>query len=239
MSAATLAFGEPPIASPELALVDASLAAELRRSLPDPAPPAPRALVALVALPASVVDSVPVPDETETENCSDLIVGYEDVDEQVETEDSAASAPPVDEHDVVVEPALETMHDALETAHDVAVEPVEAVEPDPVDVTVAQWIDDEPDHGSCSDLIVGYDGDTAEAEKPASAYPPLPAPRFDTTEETDIALRRIQERLTVEPSAGRKRRLRRRFTIASGLVACASLAAYGAQVYAGLVQLPT
>ena len=80
---------------------------------------------------------------------------------------------------------------------------------------------------------------TPAEDRTRSHYPLLPASESDTTDATDAALRRIREGLTaVDESPSRKRRFRRRFTLASGVVAACAVAAVGADVQLQLAQLP-
>ena len=74
------------------------------------------------------------------------------------------------------------------------------------------------------------------AEQTTSDYPELPdlGQASEALEETDAALRRIREQLTTKEARPRKRRLRRRFTIASGLGAIAAVAAFGVNAQLGV-----
>ena len=283
MSAATLDFGDPPLASPELALVDAALAAELRRSLPDQVlPPVPRsraecpasltvvteaeapepgaeaeaeaeaeyaherasetgftAEIELTPEPTarSTDESVPdlvlgsvVADDTAPESCDDLIVGY--LDEQpAEVSDSVSETPEL----------LETV-DPIDPDSNPSPDLLDAPQPSAGDAFTAEpQLDAHPGEyqamatHDCADLIVGA-ADAQPAAAPVSAYPTLPAPddAVDHAEETDIALRNIQQRLTARPTAGRKRRFRRRFTLMSGVLSLSALVALTAQMYAGI-----
>ena len=92
--------------------------------------------------------------------------------------------------------------------------------------------------GSCDDLIVGFGAETSPTDERSSAYPmlPVPADGFDTTAETDEALRNIQNRLTgKQTTTAPKRRFRRRFTFMSGVVGVASVAVLAAQLYGGIL----
>ena len=75
-----------------------------------------------------------------------------------------------------------------------------------------------------------------------SHYPVLPASEADAnaTDATDAALRRIREGLTeADESQSRKRRIRRGFTLGSGVVAAFAVAALGADVQPQVAQLPS
>ena len=80
-----------------------------------------------------------------------------------------------------------------------------------------------------------------EEERAPSHYPVLPAPQPDAegTEAADAALRRIREGITQanEPPP-RKRRIRRGFTLASGAVTLCAVAALAADVQLQVTQLP-
>lgn len=254
MSAATLAFGEPPLASPELALVDAALAAELRRSLPDRmTQPAPESRVEQLAALTVVGEPPGLRTEPEPE-C--------EPDSEPEREPEAAVEPSAPEvsgisadlaADTIVEaPEPGSCDDLIVGYHDE--QPVAATDPegdpspelpevpeppaaeaattDPELETDRTEDEAAPTH-AWDDLSV-VDGERAEA--PVSAYPTLPVPDddVDSAGDTDTALRNIQHRLTTDGPDGRKRRFRRRFTFMSGVVGVSALVALTAQMYAGI-----
>jgi len=75
-----------------------------------------------------------------------------------------------------------------------------------------------------------------------SHYPVLPAsePDAEATDATDVALRRIRESLTeTDESPSGKRRIRRGFTFASGVVAVCAVAVLGADVQLQVAHLPS
>lgn len=147
MSAATVAFGEPPIASPELALVDAALAAELRRSLPDPATP-PRLLPVAVAVAEPETDSRP---ETEAE-ASPRVGAAPELESPSNRVLELVSGPTV-EQELASEAPDETIAlDVTDPMPELAEPPSEA----PLDP-----VDDEGSRGGADDLIVGYWDETA------------------------------------------------------------------------------
>jgi hypothetical protein len=76
-----------------------------------------------------------------------------------------------------------------------------------------------------------------ETRSESSHYPDLPAPDPQATDETDEALRRIREQLASSSSAPRPR-VRRRFTVASGLSAVCALTVLAVNVQLGLMRLP-
>jgi hypothetical protein len=198
--------------SPELALVDAALGEELRRSLD--APPASTAVgVHVVSIPSAdlerdetvVVEVDAVAAESSGFDASGLIVGA--IDDAEEPERTAASpAPPT-------APASPVDGDARAAA---------------------------PDHGDTSDLIVGSAEDAAPGPEAASGYPSLPAPQeaeVDPMEAAEAALREIRTRMTSDAPETR-RLFRTRFTVALGGSALCAVAALVAHVHYGIAQLP-
>jgi hypothetical protein len=94
-----------------------------------------------------------------------------------------------------------------------------------------------PAHDPSADPIV------EEADQPAerSWYPALPAPGDNGAEPmdaTEAVLREIRDRLATPAPAKRRRRFRRRFTIASGLSTALALGVFAASVAFGVTQLP-
>jgi hypothetical protein len=81
---------------------------------------------------------------------------------------------------------------------------------------------------------------SADHAQSRSKYPLLPDldERSDALEETEAALRKIRENMGVPPTAQRKRRVRRRFTVATGLCAVTALAVYAAEVELGVAHAP-
>jgi hypothetical protein len=75
------------------------------------------------------------------------------------------------------------------------------------------------------DYVVVADDLPVAVDPPPSDYPELPdlGVASEALEETDAALRRIREQLTTDDVRARKRRLRRGFTVASGIGAMAAL----------------
>ena len=83
---------------------------------------------------------------------------------------------------------------------------------------------------------------TPAEDRTRSHYPVLPASDADAeaTDATDAALRRIREGIAeADASPSRKRRIRRGFTLASGVVAARAVAALGADVQLHVAQLPS
>ena len=89
------------------------------------------------------------------------------------------------------------------------------------------------------DYIVEVIDDTAPARHANPHYPVLPSPRSgaEDIEGTDAALRHIRERMIDEPPA-RKKRLRRRFTVASGASVVFALGILAVDVQLHVAQLP-
>ena len=79
----------------------------------------------------------------------------------------------------------------------------------------------------------------AQRKQTSSHYPVLPAPEREeeAIEETDAAFRRIREPLTEELPAS-ERKLRRRFTLASGASAVCALGVLAVDVQLQVAQLP-
>lgn len=93
------------------------------------------------------------------------------------------------------------------------------------------------------DCVVGViEQAPVTSQETSSHYPALPAPEPEdrTVRQTDAALRRIRERLTEsDASSARARRLRRRFTYASGASALCALGVLAADVQLQVAQLPS
>ncbi len=173
-----LVDGEPSYTSPELALVDAVLAAELRRGL-------------------RLVEDSWVPPRAPVEEAPTAI-----------EEDEPAEPDP---GDVLGEAAFEE------------VEPLG-------DDYIVDVIHD--------DYAVEVIDDTAPAQHANSHYPVLPSPRSgEEAIETDAALRQIRERM-VDDTPARKKRLRRRFTVASGASVVFALGILAVDVQLHVSQLP-
>jgi len=94
-----------------------------------------------------------------------------------------------------------------------------------------------PAHDPSADPIA----EEADQQGETSWYPALPAPVDDNAEPmdaTEAVLREIRDRLTTPAPGKRKRRFRRRFTIASGLSMALALGVFAAGVAFGVTQLP-
>jgi hypothetical protein len=198
--------------SPELALVDATLAAELRQTLRLPSEIHVRPQLVAVEdtpLPSGSVDDLIV------EPTDDLIV--EPTDDLI--------VDPTEDH---VPPAVSDAPEPLLPAAGPAAELIIFPDDTPLAATVSVEVEDD----------LRPPADDAEAEESDDArsdYPVLPALDTRSTEETDAVLRRIREQIaTVEPRASR-RRVRRSFVVASGLAAVCALAAVVTEIQLGLV----
>lgn len=194
--------------SPELALVDAALAEELRASLDTPlastavAPQVVSIPTADVEPEETVLVDVPswVVESSNDVDASDLIVGATDTDAG-ESETTAASPSPP-------EAMVGSADDYARAAA--------------------------PDYDDTSDPIVGSADDAAHGSEATSGYPSLPAPEdagADSMEATENALREIRARLTTDAPETR-RRFRTRFTAAlGGSTLCASAALVAGMYY--------
>ncbi len=203
-----------PQVSPELALVDAALAEDLRASLDAP-----------LAIPAVALHVVSVPtadlewDET----------AVADVPEWV-----AESSSDVDTSDLIVG-ATDDDADQSETT---------AASPSPPEAMVGSVDDDArtaaPEYDDTSDLIVGTTDRAAHGSEATSRYPSLPAPEdagVDPMDAAEAALREIRARMTTDAPETR-RLFRTRFTVALGGSTFCAVAALAAHVYYGFAQLP-
>jgi hypothetical protein len=92
------------------------------------------------------------------------------------------------------------------------------------------------EHDPSADLCVQETDRQAER----SVYPALPAPADDGPESmdaTETVLREIRDRLATPTSGQRRRRFRRRFTVASGVSAALALGAFATAIGFGVTQL--
>lgn len=248
MAAAPLPLADPEYSpvSPELALVDAQLAAELRERLAGPAetalaPPFEPVVVEVVesATGLATVDVVHSNEEPEgVGSIEDLIVAHEVADLIVAYENAD------------VEPACDE-YDASGYVND----------PFVVDeMTGAAPTEEHESADSVLDLIVGYDvaestpsnpvdevayvpdaiqPDVGEEEAGTTSYPALPAAETRDSDPTDVVLREIRNRMTGKPQAKpRKLKLRRRFTVAAGAGALAAVAVSAVDLQFGVASLP-
>jgi hypothetical protein len=186
VSVAAAASLEP--ASPELALVDAALAARLR---------------AILDTPTRHVAASPSARSGRTEPDGDP-VEYSTVESMVR----------VDENDPIADLIVQGPESRLAGPSTVV-----AHEQDPsADVSMQE----------------------TDQHAETSGYPALPSPTdggWEQMDTTETVLREIRERLTTPTSARRRRRFRRRFTVAAGLSAAIALGAFATNVGFGVTQL--
>jgi hypothetical protein len=214
VAAAPLLFDDPPIASPELALVDADLAAQLRgdlsigeafrpRAVPRPESPS----LAFDAVVRELADEQPPADEQEEPPVTELdeLPEYDELpDYIVRNDDHVADLVP---DDVVLS------------------------RDEPADVVVPAELE----------IVSTATGEASFDDAHSSSdYPVLPDldERRDALDETDAALRRIREQMGVTPTAQRTPRVRRRFTVCVGVCAAGALAAFAADVQLGVAHVP-
>ena len=242
--------GEFPLASPELALVDADLAAELRRGLRPVEDTWLRPRVRAAEAPAAIEEDVPsepvIADElplVESRESEDLPHLDYIVEEAPAFEEDEAPQLVVADDLLHVEsresdhlPDLDYIVEVVEEApavfeEDEARQPVVAD-----DLLLVE--SRESDHLPDLDYIV-EDVEQAPAltQETRSHYPVLPEPEEEVIEETDAALRRIREHMTVELPAS-ERKLRRRFILASGASAVCAVGVLALDVQLQVAQLP-
>jgi hypothetical protein len=181
---AAAAFLEP--VSPELALVDAALAAQLRAILDAP--------MRHVALTASAGRDEPAGDRVEYPAVASIA--------RVHENDPIADL-------IVPGPESRLAEPSKFGAHE---------------------------HDPSANLFV----QETDQRDQMSRYPALPSPANGGPEQmdaTETVLREIRDRLTTPTPARRRRRFRRRFTVASGLSAAIALGAFATNVGFGVTQL--
>ena len=236
--------------SPELALVDAELAAELRRTL------------------SPVEDSWPRPsarvEDASTESEKHAPAQLESADDVGHAESPNVVQLHVDES-IVSTPEQTPAEELRPSSHDpfLPVSEEVAFEDSPprplasIDEACAESEDDAPAQWDVADIlreaepraeqllvdeyIVAVPEQTPAQEQRSSHYPVLPAPEpeREAIEETDAALRRIRERLNESDEPTRKSRLRRPFTLASGVIAMCALGVFAVDAELQVGQLPS
>jgi hypothetical protein len=261
-------FDDPILTSPELALVDADLAAQLRADLSSGdafsprqvARPAYLELVFDVGEPDQVRDD-PLGDEPD----EDPVDVVEVPSAYVVLPDESADEVPLDRGRDASEtfdlPPLLTVDERSDELPDYIVRADEVVADampdyvvvgdDDIGAAAAEYVvprEDEierfvPDRVRGDEIVPDSAVEASAGHAQSSSdYPVLPDldERSDALEETEAALRRIREQLGggAEPAAIRRSRLRRRFTIGSGLCVAAVLATYAADVQLGIVHAP-
>jgi hypothetical protein len=176
-----------------------------------------------------------------TDELPDYIVARDEVPFDVVPEDVLPSDGAVLDEEVggyvpegIVLPVLPTLEEPAEALPDYIVredEPVVDIFPEYVVLADDVRVDDGPTN----------DGEaSADDAQSSSDYPVLPDldDRRDALEETEAALRKIRDNMGVPSTARRARRLRRRFTVATGLCAVTALAVYAAEVELGVAHVP-
>jgi len=235
VAAAPHLFDDSLVASPELALVDVDLAAQLREDIRTGEEFRPRTVerpefrllnpVEIDGEVGEVVDDgVELPEYVVPQD--EVVL---DVEPVVVALDVPAAPPMVDElpplPDYVVAPG--ELPDEL--ADGTAFLDVSLESPAP------EGVSDLPDY------VVRADDLVVVEEPTTSDYPVLPdlGKASVALEETDVALRKIREQLASEEVLPRHRRLRRGFIAASGFGAVAALAVFAVDVQLGVATLPS
>lgn len=233
VAAAPHLFDDLLVASPELALVDVDLAAQLREGIRTGEDFRPRDVARpefrLVYSDEVANGNPPVEHVFELPECvvprdDDVVV---DVEPVVVALDIPATPPVVDPvselPDYVVAPE-ELPHEVERPAAFLGV----ALDSPPAPDDVSEL----PDYIVRSDDLV--------VDEPTSDYPALPdlGEASVALEETDEALRKIREQLSSEETSRRRPRLRRGFIAASGLGAVAALTVFAVDQQLGVATLP-
>ena len=215
---------DAPLASPELALVDPELAADLRRTHR----PEHRWLPRPARMEAASAEEEATPPRLDSRvdagHAGSGTAGQVHDNESIEPEEAAFADSPSPPLTHVDEASLESADDASAALSAVADVLREA------EALAEQVVADE------------YIAATPDEQQTRSHYPVLPAPEPDVeaTDATDVALLRIRESLTeADEAPSPKRRIRRGFTLGSGVVAAFAVAAMGADVQLQLAQLPS
>jgi hypothetical protein len=250
-------MGDSALASPELALVDADLAAELRRALRPVEETLLRPRMSVEAAPAAVeedaltepvvADELPLVESQDSDNLPDIDYIVEVAEEAPAAIEEDEAPQPILEEDLLLAESRESDHlpDLDYIVGFVEEAPAvfeEGEAPQPVvedDLLLAE--SRESDHLPDLDYIVGFvevdEQAPALTQETRSHYPVLPEPQEEVIEETDAALRRIREHMTVElPAAERK--LRRRFVLASGASAVCAVGVLALDLQLQVAQLP-
>jgi hypothetical protein len=101
----------------------------------------------------------------------------------------------------------------------------------------------DPEPAEVEVLPTYVDEVAADHDVSRSDYPVLPDldERSEALDETDAALRRIREQMggDATPASRRKRWVRRRYTVVTGLCAAAALVVYAAEVELGVAHAPS
>lgn len=241
---------EVPLASPELALVDPELAAELRRthSSVEERWLRPPARVEYFS-PESGEDAPP-----QLEAADDVGHAGSGDAEQLDNDESIVAVPPE-------QTSMEELPPGSGYPGRPAHEPEEAAFEDSPPSPLMRFNeasrerDDDASAALCAvaevvrkaeavgeQVLDEYIAATPSEVPTRSHYPVLPAPQpdADATDAVDAAFRRIRKGMTeANESPSPKRRVRRGFTLASGVVAACAVAALGADVQFHVAHLPS
>lgn len=238
---------DAPLASPELALVDPKLAADLRRTH---SPADDRWLRPRARVEDASAEGEARPAQLESgDDAGHAASGNA---EQTHDQESIVATPPEQTFSEELRPS--SRYPALP-----APEPEEAAfedSPTPLpnfdeasvdddDTSAAWWavaeVLREAEAGAEQVLVDEYIAATPDEAQTRSHYPVLPAlPDAEATDATDVALRRIRESLSeADRSPSGKRRIRRAFMLGSGVVAVCAVAALGADVQLQVAHLPS
>lgn len=243
VAAAPHLFDDSPVASPELALVDVDLAAQLREDIRTGEEFRPRMVARpefRLLHPVEIAGDLGGDDAAvDVDETPEHVVPHDeivfDVDPVVVAVDASPAPPLVDE---LPDYVIATEEPADEVGGGTAFLDVA------LDSPSAEDISDLPDYVVRADEHVLEDlGSEAEAsakEPTISDYPALPdlGEASVALDETDVALRKIREHLASEEPSRRHRRLRKGFIAASGLGAITALAVFAVDVQQGVATLP-
>jgi hypothetical protein len=246
VAAAPHLFDDSLLVSPELALVDVDLAAQLRADIRTGAEFRPRAVTRpefRLLHPVEIAGDVGEDDVTigDVDELPEYLVPQDEIAIEVDPIVVALDVPPAPP---VVED-LSELPDYIIATEEIGDEVgggtafLGAV-PDPPAVTE---VSDLPDYVVLADPLGVADVPEAGAsgdEPTTSDYPELPdlGVSSEVLEETDLALRKIREQLASEEPSPRHRHLRKGFIAASGLGAFAALAVFAVDVQQGVATLP-
>jgi hypothetical protein len=246
VAAAPHLFDDSLLVSPELALVDVELAAQLRADIRTGAEFRPRAGTRpefRLLHPVEIGDELGE-DDTAVDDVDELpeyVVPHDEIAIEVDPIVVALEVPPAP-----------PMVEDLSELPDYIVAPEESgdeigggtaflgVVLDPPALTEVSEL---PDYVVLDEPLGVADvpeADASGAEPTTSDYPELPdlGASSEVLEESDVALRKIREQLASEAPSPRHRRLRRGFIAASGLGAFAALAVFAVDVQQGVANLP-
>jgi hypothetical protein len=239
---------DAPLASPELALVDPKLAADLRRTH---SPADDRWLRPRAPVEDASAEGEATPAQLESGDDAEHAASGNA--EQTHDQESIVATPPEQTFSqelrpnsrYPVLPAPEPEEVAFADSPTPLTNFDEASVDDDDDTSAAWWavaeVLREAEAGAEQVLVDEYIAATPDEAQTTSHYPVLPAlPDAEATDATDVALRRIRESLSeADKSPSGKRRIRRAFMLGSGVVAVCAVAALGADVQLQVAHLPS